>query len=180
MLLSAGWAWAGPRVALDPPPVENAKGKILVSFLYLPPQEVEPTYHTVIWLADQSGKLVRTLFVTQDLSDTEYKLEAACKDWVKQSNWAQADKSLVDAVTGPTPNVGSGALEFPMENMGIAPGVYQLRFEVNVTENYDMTFLAKITVGGAASEGKTEIFYNPSKPPVDVDFVRDVQVQYIP
>ena len=181
ILLSVSLACAGPRVVLDPPPAENAKGKILVTFLYLPPSgEVEPTYHTVIWLADLNGKLVHTFFVSQDLSDTEYKIEEACKEWVKQSNWAQADKSLVDAVTGPTPNVGSGAIEFPLENLGITSGVYQLRFEVNVAQGYDITFLAKIDVGGAASEAKTEILYNPDKPPVDVDFVRDIQVQYIP
>jgi hypothetical protein len=181
MLLSTSLACAGPSVSLDPPPAENAKGRLLVSFLYLPPTgEIEPTYHTVIWLADQSGKLLRTLYVSQDLSDTEYKLEAACKEWVKQADWAKADKALVDAVTGPTPNVGSGALEFLVQDMGIAPGVYQLRFEVNVAEGYDILFLAKLNLGGAANVGKTEVFYNPEKAPGDVDYVRDVEAQYIP
>lgn len=184
-LLSVSLACAGPSVVLDPaaPPAtpENAKGRLLVTFLYLPPSgEVEPTYHTVIWLADQNGKLLRTFYISQELSETEYKLEEACKEWVKQANWASADKSLVDAVTSPTPNVGSGALEFYLDDLKIAPGDYQLRFEVNVAHGYDITFLAKVNVGGAANQAKVEVFYHPEKPSIDIDFVRDIEVQYIP
>jgi hypothetical protein len=112
-------ACAGPRVAFDPAQPENSKGKLLVSYLYLPPAgEIEPSYHTVIWLADQNGKWVRTLFVSQELSTTVYDLNEACKERVKQANWDKADKSVVDALTGPTRDIGSSALEFPVESLG--------------------------------------------------------------
>jgi hypothetical protein len=181
MLLSVSLACAGPSVALDPATPQTVKGKILVSYLYMAPSgEVEPSYHTVVWLADLKGKLLHTLYVSQELSTTEYKLDEACKTWVEQANWDKAEKSLVDAVTGPTPNVGEEAREFPLEGLGLTPGVYQFRFEVNVADGYDLTFLAKINLGGAADEPKTEMLYYPSKPSIDIDFVRDVKVQYIP
>ena len=38
-----------------------AAGTISVSFLYMPPSQIEPTYHTAIWLEDLNGRLVKTL-----------------------------------------------------------------------------------------------------------------------
>ena len=72
-------------------------GVLSVTFLYMPPTEVEPTYHTAMWLEDVAGKLVKTLFVSSELSANEYKNGDACPDWVKQASWQKAPKSLVDA-----------------------------------------------------------------------------------
>src|SRR5580700_1186182 len=69
-------------------------GKLEVKFLYLPPGTQDPTYHTAIWLEDESGKLVKTLFVTNELSSTEHKLGTVCPDWVRQAGWSKAPKAL--------------------------------------------------------------------------------------
>ncbi len=155
-------------------------GKLEVKFLYLPPGTQDPTYHTAIWLEDESGKLVKTLFVTNELSSTEHKLGTVCPDWVRQAGWSKAPKALVDAVTSPTPNVGSGALSFDLGELGVAPGTYRFRFQVHIIDQYNILFQGKLTVGTAGQDLKIETLYQPSKPDIGTDVVKEVEVHYGP
>jgi len=158
----------------------NAAGKLEVRFLYLEPGSVDPTYHTAMWIEDSDGKLVKTLFVSNELSSTEYKSGKACPDWVKQSGWAKAPKSQVDAVTGPTPNVGSGSMTFDLGQLGLPEGVYRFRFQVHITEGYNLLFQGQFSTGKSEQALKIETLYQPSKPDIGTDVVRDVRVYYYP
>jgi hypothetical protein len=55
-----------------------------------------------------------------------------------------------DTVSGPTPNVGSAAMTFDLNQLGIAPGTYQFCFQVHITEKYNVLFRDTFTMGGAA------------------------------
>jgi len=164
---------SGPAAAAPP-------GQLVVTFLYMPPTEVEPTYHTAMWLENEEGKLIKTLFVSQELSVNEYKQGVACPDWLKQASWAKAEKSLVDAVTGPTPNVGSGAMSFDLQQLGIAPGKYRFCFQVHIVDKYNVMFRGTVNASQSAEEVKIETLFSPGKPPGDADIIRDVNVQYVP
>ena len=167
-----------PAISLSPAP--PATGVITVSFLYMPPSQIEPTYHTAVWLEDSSGALVKTLFVSHDLSSTEFKMGEACPDWVKQSHWETAAPSQVDAVTGATPHVGSGALTFDVAELGIRAGTYRFKFQVHITEHYNVLHTGELTIGTAPHSARLEALYSPAKPPGGVDFVRDVHVEFSP
>ena len=157
-----------------------AAGRLDVSFVYMPPTSVEPTYHTAIWLEDEQGTLVKTLYVTNDLSSNQFKVGEACPDWVKQAHWESASKSDVDAVTGPTPHVGAGSRTFDLAALGIAPGRYQFKLQVHITDTYNILYRGPLVVGEAASEVTLETLYSPGKPPGGTEFVRDVRVRYAP
>jgi hypothetical protein len=161
-------------------PPQAATGQLAVSFLYMPPSEVEPTYHTCMWLEDKNGKLVKTLFVSNELSANEYKVGDACPNWVKQASWATAPKSLVDAVTGPTPNVGSGAMAFDLKELGVAAGSYVFCFQVHIVDKYNVLYRGTVNAGQSAQDVKIEVLYSPGKPPGDENIVKDVHVQYVP
>lgn len=161
-------------------PIAPAAGNISVSFLFMPPSQIEPTHHTAIWLEDQHGKLVKTLFVSHDLSSTEYRIGDACPDWVNQAHWEKAEPSLVDAVTGPTPHVGSGALAFDVANLNIAAGTYQFKLQVHISDKYNVLYTGRLSIGGASNEATLEKLYSPSKPPGGTEFVRDVRARYAP
>jgi len=155
-------------------------GTIHVSFLYMPPGEVHPTYHTAIWLEDAQGTLVKTLYVTNELSSSEYMMGEACPDWIKQAHWDTADKAVVDAVTGPTPNVGVGALAFDLGAIGVAEGAYQFKFQVHITEKYNVLYTGKLNAGASRQDLTLEVLYSSARPAGVTDFVRDVQARYIP
>jgi len=172
--------FALPVTAASPAAAPAKAGTLDVSFVYMPPTSVEPTYHTAVWLEDESGKLVKTLFVTNDLSKTEYRVGEACPDWVKIANWEKAPKSDVDAVTGPTPNVGSGGRSLNLAALGVAPGKYVFKLQVHITDTYNILYRGPLVVGEAASEVTLETLYSPGKPPGGTEFVRDVRVRYAP
>jgi hypothetical protein len=158
---------------------QDAAGTLDVRFFFDSPTTVEPTYHTAIWLEDKNGKIVRTLYVSQELSDTAYKVGRACPDWVKQANWSAVPKGDVAAVTAPTPNVGVGELTFDLAKLGIAPGTYGFRFQVHISAEYNVLHRGQVTVGGPATEVKLETVYGPGKLDSTQQFVRDVEVRYV-
>ena len=98
-----------------------------------------------MWLEDKNGKLVTTLFVSNELAVNEYKVGDACPNWLKQASWAKAPKSLVDAVSGPTPNVGSGAMAFDLSTLGIPAGTYVFCFQVHIARSTTSSFAARST-----------------------------------
>ena len=150
-----------------------------LAFLYMPPSQVEPTYHTAIWLEDKDGKLLKTLFVSTELSVNEYKQGDACPDWIKQASWAKAEKSMVDAVTGPTPNVGGGTLSFDLAQLGIAPGSYRFCFQVHIAEKHNVLYRGMVDAGTKAQDVNIEILH-AGKPAGAEELVKDVIVQYVP
>ncbi len=104
----------------------------------------------------------------------------ACPDWVKQANWEKAEQAQVDAVTGPTPNVGNGGLSFDLGALGVKPGTYEFHFEMHVIDQYNVQYTGKLVVGPDAQTVKLEVLYSPEKRPGGSDFVRDVEVRYQP
>ncbi len=179
-------ALAVAGLAAVPPPAptgavlaQAAAGTLNVKFFYDAPTTVEPTYHTAIWLEDANGKMVATLYVSQELSDTAYKIGRVCPDWVKQANWSSVPPSEVAAVTAPTPNVGAGELTFDLASLGIAPGTYGFRFQVHVSDSYNVLHKGHFTVGGPSSVLKLETVFGPGKLDSAQQFVRDVDVRYL-
>jgi len=174
----AAWMLAcfAPRPAYGASPA----GRIEVRFVYLDPGSIDPTYHTAMWLEDAKGNMVQTLFVSNDLSTTYYQSGKVCPDWVKQAGWAKAPKSLVNAATGPTPNVSAGMMPFDLEKFKVAPGKYKFRFEVNIDDRNNVLFQGDLEVGDSEQELKIETLYLPSKPDIGTDVVKDVVVHYYP
>ncbi len=157
-----------------------AAGTLEVTFFYLPPTDIHPTYHTAIWLENGRGHLVKTLYVSTELSASEYKVGVACPDWTRQAHWERADRSEVDAVTGPTPNVGSGRLVFDLGALGVAPGTYEFRFQVHIQDDYNVMYRGMLKVGASPHEPALEILYAPERRAGMPEFVRDVRVRFIP
>ncbi len=154
-------------------------GTIEVSFLYMPPASgVEPTYHTAMWLEDAKGNLVKTLYVSQELSSGEYRMGEACPDWIKQAHWEKAPKSEVDAVTAPTPSVGSESKTFDLGKLGVPAGPYQFKFQVHITERHNVLHRGALTVGPESQAVKLETVVGPGKVSATDQFVRDVDVRY--
>ena len=170
---------AGADARAAPQPAPGSAGTLEVSFLYMPPTTIDPTYHTAMWLEDSQGRLVKTLYVSQELSATEYKMGNVCPDWVKKSQWEKAARSEVDAVTAPTPNVGSEAKVFDLTALGLPAGEYVFMFQMHVLEDHNVLFRGKVTVGGPNQTPALETTQGPGKLVSTDQYVREVQVRYL-
>jgi hypothetical protein len=176
--------WCAAAVAVlsvvaDAQAPKGAAGSLVVKFFYDTPTTVEPTYHTAIWIEDKAGKLVKTLFVSTELASKEFKMGNACPDWVKVAGWEKVPKAEVDAVTAPTPMIGGGEMTFDLAKLKIAPGTYGFRFQVHVTEDYNLLYRGQFTVGGPSGSLKIETLTGPGKLDTADQFVREVDVRYV-
>jgi hypothetical protein len=139
-----------------------------------------PSYQVAIWLEDEEGKYVKTLFLSEYLSAGGYSLDNVCPDWVKQTQWDKAPESEVDAVTAPTPKIGNSTLKFDGLKRGIAPGKYRFCLQVHLVGKLNVLHRGNITVGGEAAEAATQVFFTPGPRPEGADAVEDVHARWVP
>jgi len=178
MVVALAVVWSASAMVGRAEAPRAVAGTLHVSFLFMPPTSVEPTYHTAMWLEDAQGKFVKTLYVSTELSNGEYK-HGPCPDWVKQAHWEKASKSEVDAVTSPTPNIGSASLAFDLAELGVPPGDYQFKFQVHITSKANVLHAGTFTAGTGNADVKIDVSVGPGKLAVTDRFVRDVEVRYI-
>jgi hypothetical protein len=71
-------------------------------------------------------------------------------------------------------------MPFDLAKLGIAPGTYGFRFQVHVSEEYNILYRGQFVVGGPGGDIKLETVYGPGKLDTTEQFVRDVEVRYVP
>jgi hypothetical protein len=148
---------------------------------YLVSSTVEGSRFTAVWLENEDGELVKTLFVSSELAQGAFTVEGdICPDWIKKSHWEKASQAEVDAVSGPTPVVGSGSFSFDLKKLGILPGVYYFLMQVHSHDSYNILFKGRIRAGQEPAETKAEVFYSPAKYAAAEDLVRDVSARFTP
>jgi hypothetical protein len=160
-------------------PTTPVAGKLEIS--YLVSSSVDGSRYTAVWLENEGGELVKTLFVSTELAQGAFTVEGdICPDWIKKSHWEKATQAEVDAVSGPTPTAGSGTLSFDLNKLGISPGVYVLFMQVHIHDNYNILYKGTIRVGQEPAEAQVEVFYSPTKYAAAEDLVRDVSMRFTP
>ena len=89
-------------------PAAPVAGKLQITYLV---SADDSSRFTAVWLENERGELVKTLFVSSELAQGAFTVEGdICPDWIKKSHWEKATQAQVDAVSGPTPTAGSGSL----------------------------------------------------------------------
>ncbi len=160
-------------------PAASVAGKLQIT--YLVSSTVEGSRFTAIWLENEGGDLVKTIFVSNELAQGAFTVEGdICPDWIKKSHWEKASQAEVDAVSGPTPAVGSSSFSIDLKKFGISPGVYFFCMQVHVEENYNIRYKGKISLGQKPAESQPEVFYSPAKYKGAEDLIHDVRARFTP
>ncbi len=159
-------------------PAEPLAGKLQVTYLV---SSEDSSRFTAVWLENEGGELVKTLFVSTELAQGAFTVEGdICPDWIKKSHWEKASQAEVDAVSGPTPTAGSGSLSFDLKKHGISPGVYFFCMQIHIHDNYNILYKGQIRLGDEPSEVQPEVSYSPKKYDSVEDLLHDVRVRYTP
>jgi hypothetical protein len=160
-------------------PAAPVVGKLQVS--YLVSSSVEGSRFTAVWLENEGGELVKTIFVSNELAQGAFTVEGdICPDWIKKSHWEKASQAEVDAVSGPTPAVGTGSFSIDLKKFGLSPGVYFFCMQVHIEENYNILYKGKISLGQKPAEFQPEVFYSPAKYAGAEDLIHDVRARFTP
>jgi hypothetical protein len=169
----------GEMIGFSLVPETPVAGKLQIS--YLVSSSVDGSRFTAIWLENEGGELVKTLFASTELAQGAFTVEGdICPDWIKKSHWEKATQAEVDAVSGPTPTAGSGSFTFDLKKLGISPGVYVFFMQVHIHDNYNILYKGTIRVGQEPAEAKVEVLYSPTRYEAAEDLVRDVSVRFTP
>src|SRR5512137_1370950 len=101
-------------------PAAPVAGKLQIS--YLISSSADGSRFTAVWLENEGGELVKTLFVSNEQAQGAFTVEGdICPDWIRKSHWEKASQAEVDAVSGPTPSVGTSSFSIDLGKFGIPP-----------------------------------------------------------
>jgi hypothetical protein len=159
-------------------PAAPVAGKLQISYLVT---SDDASRFTAVWLENEGGELARTLFVSTELAQGAFTVDGdICPDWIKKSHWEKASQAEVDAVSGPTPSVGSGSLSFDLTKLGISAGVYFFCMQIHIHDNYNILYKGEIRLGEKPAEVQAEVFYSPTRFASAEDLLRDVRARFTP
>jgi len=118
-----------------------------------------------LWIEDESGKYVKTVFATRFTARGGFKKRPqALSDWVKVSDWVNASPAEVDAVSAPTQMAGMTKLTWNcIDSAGepVAPGTYVYKMEGNLFRENRVVWEGKIIVGRERNTSIAEPQYYP-------------------
>jgi hypothetical protein len=153
-------------------------GKLQISYLV---SSDDASRFTAVWLENEGGELIKTLFVSSELAQGAFTVEGdICPDWIKKAHWEKASQAEVDAVSGPTPTVGSGSLSFDLKKLGISPGLYFFCMQIHIHDNYNILYKGQIRLGEKPAEAPADVFYSPARYASAEDLLRDVRARFTP
>ncbi len=73
-------------------PTTPVAGELQIS--YLVSSSVDGSRFTAVWLENEGGELVKTLFVSTELAQGAFTVEGdICPDWIKKSHWEKASQA---------------------------------------------------------------------------------------
>jgi len=162
-------------IASDP-----ADGTLQISYAFSTAQGLEPSYQIAIWLEDEDGHFVRSLFISEYLAYGGFSDPTICPDWSKIAGWDKATEAEYDAVSKPTPPIGANTLKVDCKARGIVPGRYIYCVEAHIIENFNILYKGKIAIGETAAEDIAVASYIPSKHESAANVIHSVSAKYVP
>lgn len=135
-----------------------------------------------IWVEDASGKFVRNLFATRFTAKGGYiNRSASLKTWVTKSEWKNASKDEVDALSSATQAAGSQFIGWDCKDakgVKVTKGTYIICMEGNLRDGKMMYAKALISVGKKKQTVVADLSFIPDEGKVEPLF-ENVTVQYI-
>lgn len=135
-----------------------------------------------IWVEDAKGNYVSTVYASRFTATGGYVTRpVSLSQWTEKSDWKNASKGEIDAVTGSTPQPGTQTVIWSGKDKygKVVPnGSYTLKMEANILNEKKMFYSCVVIIGGPAQKPKGEITY--SEPGLESGNVlfKDVVVEY--
>jgi hypothetical protein len=138
-----------------------------------------------VWIEDEKGAFVRTLFVT-DFTGRRSGWKARAQTvptWVIASDAKNTARSEIDAVSGATPKNGSLSVVWDLKDRKgttVPPGNYRYRIEGNISWENRVLWTGTVRVGAARdSTGATAVYSPPGAEKLG-SFITEVSAVFEP
>ena len=164
--------------------MNNPKGPKLIISYTLHRISRMASNQIAVWIEDSSGKLVRTLYVTNFTAKGGYARRAESLDtWVKKADWENATKDQVDAISGATQSPGKKSITWDCRdsNGKIVPkGKYFYNIEGNIYWDNKVFVKGEILIGDKKINSKADLIYVPKDASQYGILIEDVSAEYYP
>lgn len=139
---------------------DNQPGRVEVTFDYNRAERDYANNQFAVWVEEQDGTFVRTLFVTEFTATKGWKIrKEALPTWKKKANLSLLAKEGVDAISGATPKAGRLAFSWDgkrADGSFVPPGDYTYFVECNYYWQDTVLYKGTIRVGTQKDTSKAE------------------------
>ena len=138
-----------------------------------------------IWIEDEKGAFVRTLFVTDFVGRRAgWKARPqATANWVKASDAKNTPQKDIDAVSGATPRNGTFTVTWDLKDRNgkpVAPGIYRYLAEGTIYFENTVMWTGTIRMGGAHDSTTATSSYTPAGAEKEGTLISAVSAVYEP
>ena len=142
-----------------------ATGKVTISFT-LTRISGSGSNQYAVWIEDEAGRYVRTLFVTDYTARRQgWKVrQQSLMNWVKTADVKNMPQEDIDALSSATPKAGKLSVVWDMKDAAgkaVVAGVYVYRVEGCLLMENNVLWTGKIRVGGAKVTSQAAVSYYP-------------------
>lgn len=190
LLLAFTLAFLSGCAAAAPAPVTREDDIVTISFDYAK-QSGYATNQFAVWVEDESGKLVKTIFVTAFTAKGGYeKRPDAIPTWISLAHPSKENKA--DAVSGATPKPGSLRFVWDLTDQNgvrVPDGTYTFFVEGTLRWKNQVLYSGTIALNGAAAsaQGSAEYTFASSDEAAaltlespEIGMITNVLAAYIP
>ncbi|MCD7962657.1 MAG: DUF2271 domain-containing protein [Rikenellaceae bacterium] len=137
-----------------------------------------------VWIEDAQENYVRSLYASRFTADGGYvRREVSLSEWIEKSDWANASKEEIDAVSGSTQTEGLATLVWDFKDKSgewIKSGRYIICIEANIKNEKKMFYRGVVVVDKQTVDVKPgRITYSESEDDLEAgpQIFRDVEMK---
>ena len=187
LLLFAGCSWLGlglQNVGQDSKS-QATTGKVTISFT-LSRISGPGSNQYVVWIEDEAGRYVTTLFVTNYMTRRQgWKVrQQSLMNWVRAADLNNMPQQNIDAMSSATPQAGTQTVEWDLADTSgktVNAGVYVYRIEACLLMENNVLWTGEIRVGGARQTSQPTVSYYPETADnLGRTLISDISIVYEP
>lgn len=175
--------WAAPVTTATLAPTAESLGLVRISY-QLNRLPTHASNQVAVWIEDESGGYVHTLFATSFTANGGYgRRPESLPLWRETSGWERASEDEIRSASRPAQDSGRQTLYWDgtdRNGVAVRPGRYTYRIEGNVLWENRILFTGTIEVGSTASTSRAAISYLPDAAREEPVMVDDVSASFTP
>ncbi len=158
-------------------------GRVEISFHY-EVQDLDESNQYAVWIQDQNGRVVKTLFVTWYTADGGYNHQPCTPRWVNRANPRALPREEVDGFAGATPRSGRQVYKWDgidREGNRVPFGNYVFVVEGSYHQNNRTLFTGLLPIGDRPVTVEAQAAYYPEDYEIfGSNMIERVEARYIP
>lgn len=137
-----------------------------------------------VWIEDEQGSYVKTLFATSFTANGGYKKRPeSLVEWRKAADWENASKDVVESVSRPEQKEGDHSIYWDGTNESgklVQQGTYVYKIEGNIEWENRVVYSGKIVIGGSKNTTNASAAYVPEGAEKKGTLVEKVTADFLP